>query len=355
VHRIQKSHLILALGVLVLAACRTSPPTVAASDQPRPLAAPQSAASRIIRATGTVQAVRSFTLRVPQLTETANSGRGSQLTLTALVPNGTAAKKGDVLAEFDQTARLDELRDAKAKLNELEHQREEKRAQVDSDSAKRQVVIREAEVELGKAEIQLQKGPVLADLDRQKNEVKAASARERLTTLNNAHQHWLKSETAAVRVLELKCERQKLVVDRLQMNLEKLTVHAPHDGMIAYENVWRNGSMGPPQVGDQMWSNQPVLRIFDPNEMIIDTQVNESDAAVLGTLAGATVYLDAYPTAKFYARLENASPVATAGLESPVRNFSARFRIEQSDARLLPDLSASLEIAAGGAAPEARK
>jgi hypothetical protein len=339
----------LALGCLALPACHSGPPTVAASDQPGPSPIVQKlAASRIVRATGTVQAVRSFTLRVPQLTETASGGR-SQLTLTALVPNGTAAKKGDVLAEFDQTARLDELRDARARLNELEYQREEKRAQVDSDSAKRQMTIREAETELGKAELQLQKGPVLADLDRQKNEVKAESARQRLAALGRAHQHWLKSEAAAVRVLELKCGRQKLVVDRLQMNLEKLSIRAPHDGMIAYENVWRQGSMGPPQVGDQMWPNQPVLRIFDPNEMIIDTQVNESDAAVLGTLAGATVYLDAYPSARFQARLLNASPVATAGLESPVRSFTARFRIEQSDARLLPDLSASLEISPGEA------
>lgn len=296
----------------------------------------------MIRATGTIQAVRSSTVRVPQLTET--TGRNSQLTLVALVPNGTAVKKGDTLVEFDQTARLDELRDAKAKLSDLEHQHEEKRASVESEAAKRLVNIREAEVELGKAELELQKGPVLADLDKRKNEVKAAGSRERLASLNKSHASWLKAESAAVKVLELKSNRQKLVVERLQLNLDKLSLKAQHDGMVAYENVWRNGSMGPPQVGDQMWPNQPVLRVFDPTEMVVDAQVNEPDAAVLGTMTEARVFLDAYSNAVFKARLENASPVATAGLESPVKSFSARFRIDGNDPRLLPDLSASLEI-----------
>jgi HlyD family secretion protein len=128
------------------------------------------------------------------------------------------------------------------------------------------------------------------------------------------------------------------------MNIAKMSVKAPHDGMSALENVFRSGSMGQPQVGDQVWPNQPIVRIFDPTEMIVETQVNEPDVAVLGGAMRAKVYLDAYPDIAFDAQLETASPVATAGLESPVRSFAAKFRIGQRDPRLLPDLSASLEI-----------
>jgi multidrug resistance efflux pump len=264
--------------------------------------------------------------------------------LTALVPNGSAVKKGTVLVEFDQTAQIDDLREAKSKLDDLEHQLEEKRALVNSDSVKRIADIRQAEVELGKAELELQKGPVQAELERRKNEVLAASARDRLASLNKSHESRLKAEAAAVRVLELKVQRQGVVVERLKNNIESLEVKAPHDGMVALENVWRSGSMGPPQVGDQVWPNQPVLRIFDPSEMVVDAQVNEPDVAVLGSMAHAIVRLDAYPDTAFDAQLESASPVATAGLESPVKSFSARFRIGRRDPRLLPDLSASMEI-----------
>lgn len=307
---------------------------------------------RIVRATGIVQAVRTHTVRVPQLSQIAQvAGRPQQLTLTALVPNGTAVKQGDTLVEFDRTAQLDDARDAQAKLQDLQHQLAQTRAQVNSDSTKRMALIREAETDLGKARLQLQKGPVLAELDRRKNEIKAASALERLTSLNQSHEYRLKAEVAAVRILELKCERQKVVVERLTANIEKMIVRAPHDGMVALESIWRSGSMGPPQVGDQVGPNQPVLRIFDPSEMIIETQVNEPDFGVLGAATRAKVYIDAYPKLAFDAQLESASPVATAGLESPVKSFAAKFRISQRDPRLLPDLSSSLEIEVGSADP----
>jgi hypothetical protein len=39
--------------------------------------------------------------------------------------------------------------------------------------------------------------------------------------------------------------------------------------------------------------------------------------------------------------------VASGSLDSPIKYFSARFRIDQRDPRLLPDLSAAVEIEAG--------
>lgn len=327
---------------VLLCSCGRAPVQAATPSAAAVTGAPGSVPKRIVRSTGIVQAVRTSTVRVPQLAQI--SGRNPQLTLTSLAPNGSPVKKGDILCEFDPTSQIDDLREAEAKLAEMEHQREEKRAQVNSDSSKRMALVKEAETDLGKAELQLQKGPVLADLDKRKNEAKAAGSRERLASLRQSHEHWLKAEAAAVRVIELKCDRQRLVVERLKSNLDKLTLRAPHDGMTALENVWRSGSMGPPQVGDQLYPNQPVVRIFDPSEMVVETQVNEPDVAVLGAMTHAKVFIDAYPNVSFEARLESASPVATAGLESPVKSFTARFRIADRDPRLLPDLSASLEI-----------
>jgi hypothetical protein len=55
----------------------------------------------------------------------------------------------------------------------------------------------------------------------------------------------------------------------------------------------------------------------------------------------------------FDAHLESASPAASSSLGSPLKAFSARFRIDQHDPRLLPDLSAAVEIESGTAAKTA--
>jgi len=74
------------------------------------------------------------------------------------------------------------------------------------------------------------------------------------------------------------------------------------------------------------------------------TQVSEPDDASIVPGMRSKVRVDAYPGAVFDAHLESASPAASSSLGSPLKAFSARFRIDQRDPRLLPDLSAAVEI-----------
>lgn len=325
-------------SALICGGCREGTGRVEAAPAPQTQAAGV-ARAEVSRITGVVQALESFLLRVPQI-----SGQNSRVTLARLIPNGSRVKKDDVVAEFDQTTFRDQEREALAKLDDLTHQLEQKRAQNRSDAENRESQLGEAEADLQKARIELKKGPILSEIDRLKNEERERSAVARVASLKKSGGHRREAEGAAARVLELKVERQRVALERIRNNMERLVLKAPGDGMVALENTWRNGSMGPPQEGDQLWPGQPVVRVFNPTRMVVDALVNEPDFAVMAAGARAKVYLDAYPGAAFDAELDAASPVATPGLDSPVRTFSARFRLGQIDPRLLPDLSASLEV-----------
>jgi len=324
---------------LLLASCATQGGSVVDSATRAAVAPDKPPAERAVRVAGMVQALKSVSIRVPQI-----SAQNGRLTLAALIPNGSTVNQGDTIAEFDPTAVLDEERDVKAKLGEATYQLEERQAKVRSDAAKRGAALAEAEADLAKARIQLRKAEILSDIDRRKNQTLADTAIARVASLKKSNALRDSEDAAAAGVLEKKRERLDLQLNRIKANLEKLVVKAPHSGMIALENTWRNGSMGPPQEGDMLSPGQPVLRIFDPGEMVVEGTVSEADVAFLPNAAAVRVYLDAYPGVTFGARLESASPVATAGLDSPIRTFSARFRIDGRDPRLLPDLSASLEI-----------
>jgi HlyD family secretion protein len=310
------------------------PETVAAASSGSP-----GSEKDVLRVTGVVQALNAKSIRVPQI-----SAQSSRVTLVHLIPNGRRVEKDDVLVEFDRTTLLDEAVEVEARIQDLGHQIEEKQAQSRNEAAKRTSQIREAEADLQKALLQLRKGPVLSEIDRLKNEERAVSAKARVESLRKSDAARQLAEAASVEVLELKRQRQQVTLERIRSNLDRLVIRAPQGGMIAHENTWRSGSMGPPQEGDQMWPGQPVLRIFDPSSMVVDASVNEPDLSALQPAARAVLYLDAYPGADFEAELVSASPVATAGLDSPVRTFSARFRVISSDPRLLPDLSAALEL-----------
>jgi multidrug efflux pump subunit AcrA (membrane-fusion protein) len=337
--------------VLLLASCQRTPEVVVADTtpaaQPASLVAANAANAGPGRITGLVRAVRVFAIQTPQISQISQGGgggMGNRLTLVTLVPNGARVKQGDVLAEFDNTRQLDETMEVQAKFDDLGHQVKQKIAQNQSEAEKRVTDLKQAEADLAKALIQLKKGPVLADVEKYKNEVKAESARARVESLKKSHAARSRAEAAAVRILELQQERQKVALDRSKANSEKLVVRAPLGGMVALENIWKGGSMGHPLEGDLLWPGQPLLKIFDPSEMIVDAQVGEPDNARLAAGAKARVQLDAYPGVAFDAVFESASPVATTALGSPVKNFRARFKLSGSDPRLLPDLSAAVVV-----------
>lgn len=292
-----------------------------------------------IRATGRVQAVRSFTITTPRI-----QGQSSRQTLVDLVPNGSTVKEGDLVAEFDRAQQLDQSRDSKAKYEELANQIEQKRASIEQDRATRLLEIQKADAELSKARLQLTKGPLLAEIDRLKNEVKAQDAEVRLASLRKSHNYRSKSEDASIRVLELQRERQKIAWERAEKNAEKLILKSPIGGMVAHETLWRGGSMGKPQEGDQLYNGEPLLKIFDATEMEVRANVGEPDGAILQPGVKARVFLDAYPGVSFPATFVSASPVASAPIGSPIKTFTAIFKLEQTDPRLLPDLSAAVVV-----------
>jgi len=106
--------------------------------------------------------------------------------------------------------------------------------------------------------------------------------------------------------------------------------------------------MGKPQEGDQLWPGQPLVQIFDPSEMEVRVQVGEPDDAALLPGVRGIARLDAYPDLAFDAYLLTSSPVASSALGSPIKTFSARFRLDKSDPHLLPDLSAAVVLQGNG-------
>jgi HlyD family secretion protein len=329
--------------ILLLASCSRPAPEVAHAAAPSATLPSTTAGTqrpkREVRVTGTLEAVRSSKVLVPQI-----YGQGGSMTLTKLIPNGSRVKGGDLIAVFDATAQLDSARDAQAKFDDLGHQVEQKAAENRADSEKRAADLRQAEADLAKAQIELQKGPILSEIERLKNEVKVKAAGDHVESLRKSMAVHDTADGAALRILELQRDRQKVALERAQSNMAKLELHAVLAGVVAHQNLYRNNSMGHAQEGDQLFRGQPLVSIFDPAEMLVRCAVGEPDGAALVLGAKATVYFDAYPDLALPAHFEFASPVAASALGSPIKTFSAVFKLDKTDPHLMPDLSAAVVL-----------
>jgi multidrug efflux pump subunit AcrA (membrane-fusion protein) len=319
-----------------LAACaRTSAEPESPADRPQQTTLSQ----RELRLTGIVEAVRSSKLTVPQIV-----GQQGRLTLTRLIPNGSAVKEGDVIVEFDPTQQLDAAFAARGKYEDLGHQVEQKASQNRADAEKRRGDLTQAQADLRKALLEVEKAPILGEIDRMKNDAKAELARQHVESLMKSNALHDQSDAAALRILELQRDRQKVALERAQTNIDRLSIRATQSGMVAHQNVYRGNTNGHAQEGDQLWNGQAVVNIFDPSEMQVRCLVGEPDGAALVPGARVKVYIDAYPDLALPAHFEFASPMAASALGSPIKTFTAVFKLDKADTRLMPDLSAAVVI-----------
>jgi HlyD family secretion protein len=328
--------LIAILTVVTLTACaRTSAETDSQPDRPQQT----TPSPRELRLSGIVEAIHSSKVTVPQIV-----GQNGRLTLTHLIPNGSVVKEGDVIVEFDPTQQLDAAFTARGKYEDLSHQVEQKASQNRADAEKRRGDLTQAQADFRKAQLEVEKAPILGEIDRLKNDAKAELARQHIESLMKSNALHDQSDAAALRILELQRDRQKVALERAQTNIDRLTIKASQTGMVAHQNVYRGNTNGHAQEGDQLWNGQAVVNIFDPSEMQVRCLVGEPDGAALVAGARAKVYIDAYPDLAIPAHFEFASPMAASALGSPIKTFTAVFKLDKADPRLMPDLSAAVVI-----------
>jgi len=325
------------LSLVFVAGCTLA--NAGPEGRPAPTAPPPARVGRELRLTGVVEAIHSSKITVPQII-----GQGGRLTLTQLISNGSRVKKGDVIAQFDQAQQLEAAFTAAGKFEDLGHQVEQKITQNRADAEKRRADLTQAQADLRKAQLEVEKGPVLSDIDRLKNEVRAELARQHVESLQVSQALHERSDAAALRILELQRDRQKVALSRAQTNRDRLTLRAPLPGLIAHQTVYRGNTEGHAQVGDQLWYGYALVNIFDPSEMQVRCMVAETDRTALTGATRVTVRVDAYPDLALTGHFVSASPMAASALGSPIKTFTALFRLDQTDPRLMPDLSAAVVI-----------
>jgi HlyD family secretion protein len=103
--------------------------------------------------------------------------------------------------------------------------------------------------------------------------------------------------------------------------------------------------MGDPQEGDEVWPGLPFMQVVDPSAMQVTASVNQVDFPYLRTGQRVEVRLDAYPDLVLGGSIEHLAAIANTSLLSQVvHNFNATFAIQGTDPRLLPDLSAAVDV-----------
>ncbi len=80
-----------------------------------------------------------------------------------------------------------------------------------------------------------------------------------------------------------------------KQQLARCEVRAEVPGIVVYRDVFFGSEQRKPQVGDQVWANQPIIILPDISRMVAETKVRETDIHKVERNQKVTVRVEAYP------------------------------------------------------------
>jgi multidrug efflux pump subunit AcrA (membrane-fusion protein) len=103
--------------------------------------------------------------------------------------------------------------------------------------------------------------------------------------------------------------------------------------------------MGEVQEGDQVRPGVPFMQVVNPATMQVRVLANQQDFPKLEVGQTAKVRMDAYPEMVFPAKLDQVAPIGESGdFSNKIRSFVVIVSIQGNDPKLMPDLSAAVDV-----------
>jgi len=302
----------------------------------------------VIRLAGTVEATRARAVLVPRLAGQV----APTIVITALVKAGALVREGDVIVEFDRQEQLRIARDRRAELVDLDGQIQKKKSDQAITQASDETALQEAERNVGRAELDTRTNDLVSRVAAEKNTLALDQARARFNQLKQTYQLKRQAAEADLKILLIRRERAELALHYAESNAELMAVKAPFSGLVVLKQVWKGNSQAPVAEGEEVRPGLPILDIVDASAMQVRAIVNQADIGLVTPGRSAKVRLDAYPQLLFDGKIELIAPLGVAStLTQKVHTFTAIISIQGTDPQLMPDLSASVEVAAAEPTP----
>ena len=333
--------LAVALGTVLLVGIRSRGHTVRNVAQSSHHANP----NPLLRLKGTTEAVQSRAVLAPLLA----GQQVSTLTVIRLATAGTRVKPGDLLVEFDRQAQVRDFIDKQAEYSKLANQVLGEQAKENAARAKDETELKQAEDNLLKAELEMQKAEIVSRIDAEKNQETLEETRATFEQLRETFSLKRKAAAAAIRILEIQRDRIHETMLHAKANAQLMQIHSPIEGVVVLNTIWKQGTMGEVQEGDQVRPGVPFLQVVNPSLMQVRVLANQQDFLSLRIGQTAKVRLDAYPELVLPARIEQLAPIGEGGnFSAKLRSFVVIVSIQGNNPKLMPDLSAAVDVDVSG-------
>jgi HlyD family secretion protein len=176
-------------------------------------------------------------------------------------------------------------------------------------------------------------------------EAEASITKEGLRQLEAAAMYRIEQKRAVIAAAESRILEAGSKLTLAQEQLAKTEVRADVPGIVVYREVFFGSEQRKPQVGDQVWANQPLLILPDISKMVVETKVRETDIHKIERNQRVDVRVEAYPGLELTGKVTLVGTLAQEERERRgTKFFGVTVQVNESDDRLRPGMTARVEI-----------
>ena len=173
----------------------------------------------------------------------------------------------------------------------------------------------------------------------------AQSSRETLRQLEGAASSRASQKRAAIDAAASRILEAAARLELAKQQLARCEVRADVPGIVVYRDVFFGSEQRKPQVGDQVWANQPLIILPDISRMVVETKVRETDIHKVERNQKVSVRVEAYPDLRLTGAVSLVGTLAEEGRERRgTKFFSLTVQLNESEQRLRPGMTARVEI-----------
>lgn len=284
---------------------------------------------------GELEAISAATLLPPRVSYS------SQLKITWLAEHGSMVKAGDTVALFDPSSieknilsLQEEFEAAQASRNKLEISMEtaknEAMAQMRSEEASYNL----KKLEMERVRFEPEKKQRVSALQFQQATIQLEKTRRKLANQPVLNRYDMISS-------DIQLAQRRRNIEKAEQDRNLLMLIAPSDGLL---QIGENPSSGTTtyKVGDNTYSNYPVVIIPDVSRMKVKTSVREVDITKVQVGMDVRVRLDALPSVFFKGVVTDISRVCLADAEG-TKSFAVVVELTDRDERLKPGMTVHCE------------
>ena len=300
-----------------------------------------------VHATGELRASHSEMMTAPPI-------GGGSLEITHLLHTGTPVKKGELVMAFDPTEQRYKLEQSRSELLQADEEITKAKADAAVTAAQDKVALLKARFDVRRAELDVQKNELVSTIDARKNDLALEQAKRVLAELEQDIKSRSASGKATIALAQEKRNKSKLAMDQAQQNIDKMSVSAPMDGLVALEKnenaaggmFWGGMTLPEYRAGDKVEPGRTVGKVIDPKEIELAAKVGELERNMIKEGQPVDIEFDALPGTAFHGSVKTLGGMNNRRFweADTAAKFDITIALNGTDPRMRPGLTAHITI-----------